>query len=437
MRWTLSLALLVLLSLLGAAPVKTPQPDVAFGDDPVMRRMTWWYGRTSAPASAHKGGEPMTIALGLHMLRQPARRPSGNLLLSPSALWWITMTGFDGTIAEGQAFVGKLGLPGTIQQDTGCHVGFLVQLDRTFPPDADRRDMAIAASVWIRGDVDLSLVSLSYAYPYERIFTSREHCLKLRRFRQGRDSTSRIDRWATDATRGVVRSVVPRRRTFDQDIYAAAAAGLAGRWEADWGTRRTRSRSFHLSRGRSVAVPMSDITGSFRYAQAKGIRALRLPLDDSTFIKRGHGKLSLTILLPSATESFDLAIPGSVSDLSDLFKKMRATPIRASCPRIRMAHRADVLPALRALGLGAAFGPHGWYGGPDRKWNLAGAFHGTSIDISDPPMRGPVPKGENLKGRPSLRFDADRPFVFIVRDEETGLLPFVGIVRDPRSARSG
>ncbi|MBM3271290.1 MAG: hypothetical protein FJZ01_26955, partial [Candidatus Sericytochromatia bacterium] len=334
---------------------------------------------------------------------------------------------------RGQAFIGKLGLPSTAELDSDINVGYLVYLDRTFPPAADRRDMAIAGSIWIRGDVDLGLGSPDY----ESHFKLSETSLKLRRFRQGRDSTSRIDRWAADVTHGVVKSVVARRQTFDQDIYAAAAAGLAGRWETDWGTRRMRNRSFHLSRGRSVAVPMSDITGSFRYAEAKGIRALRLPLDDSTFLKRGHGKLSLTILLPSATESFDLAIPGSVSDLSDLFKKMRAMPIRASFPRIRMAHRADVLPALRALGLGAAFGPRGWYGGPDRKWHLAGAFHGTSIDIRDPPVKVPVPKGENLKGLPSLRFDVDRPFVFIVRDEETGLLPFVGIIRDPRSARSG
>jgi serpin B len=233
--------------------------------------------------------------------------------------------------------------------------------------------------------------------------------------------------------------------------------------KAEWalGFERTSDRPFTTMAGTSVTAPtMRQFRAALPIAEGKGWRATELPY----LAPRGTPALSMIVILPDDIEAFertlDPALLGRIeSRLDDEWERVSKVtynhPNRwgEDCgtvayrtnlwmPKFGIETAGDLVPALRAAGMEDATTDAADFSGITGHRDLFISFviHQANIDVDEQGTEaaaatavgmdttggcgGPTP--ERIK---TLRLN--RPFLFLLRDQETGAVLFLGRVADP------
>src|SRR5690606_38880616 len=208
--------------------------------------------------------------------------------------------------------------------------------------------------------------------------------------------------------------------------------------------RQTRDMSFYPVAGERRLVPMMYRVGRIEYLD-DGFQAVRLPYGNDE-------RWGMYVFLPpEGTALHDFVAGLDYDTLTDAFGRFEPRQGEVLLPRIDISFKANLNDALEALGMGIAFDP----GEADFRRLLAAAggapdqaatAGGPNIFMGDVVHRAVLRVDEEgteaaavtsvdfrLTSVPvyDFRFQADRPFVVVIRDDTTGALLFVGAVADP------
>jgi serpin B len=211
-----------------------------------------------------------------------------------------------------------------------------------------------------------------------------------------------------------------------------SAARFDVRQESALAPQATPVGTFVLANGHQVKLPFFKQTGLFAWAETKDAQLVELPIPESD--------LRLVVLLPRTTADLE-ALEKSL-DLETLVRMVnRASPreVEVKLPRCRINFNGSLKKPLTQLGLGILFGPGADLSGlsdASKNIHLADVLHHAAIDLgsckAEPlpprPSTGGVPAVERV---PPVVFQADRPFLFLVRDAGTGAILLMGRVADP------
>ncbi len=242
---------------------------------------------------------------------------------------------------------------------------------------------------------------------------------------------------------------------------------LKAEWEP-WGAlfsgRDTRPAPFTRLDGTRVAVPtmhtMSLGLGPLLpYASGNGWQATELRYQGV----HGTTPLAMTLVLPDDLAAFEQRLTASqLARITGALATQREPtlvpcpdypggqcyPYRISLflPRFDMRTRADLVPALTALGMPLAFSGAGadfsgihTPGGP----YISMVVHQADIDVNEQGTEAAAATALGATGGPgsgaaktiTLRFD--HPFLFLLRDLDTGAVLFMGQVTDPLAGKGG
>lgn len=177
----------------------------------------------------------------------------------------------------------------------------------------------------------------------------------------------------------------------------------------------------------------------FRFAATDGVRLLELPYES--------GGLRMTVVLPDQQDGLD-AVEARLSP--ETFDAWTSKLSRHSYVHIELTpFEIDPESSLRldeplkALGMPMAFDRNkadfSGITNPDRDLErpyLNGVFHKVRIKLDAKNPEGPTwEPASNVDTRisadPIMRFDAMRPYLFFLRDVRSGMILFMGRVRDP------
>ena len=160
-------------------------------------------------------------------------------------------------------------------------------------------------------------------------------------------SVDHINAWVAEATNGAIPELVSRLGS-DDGLVLANAMRFEGEWAQRFDPERTVSAPFHLRTGAAPEVPTmhaDDLPA--RYREDGDLQAVALPY--------GGGDFELVAVLPRAGVEAPEALRRLAADPSWLggrgFHEARGT---LALPRLDLDVETSLLPALRALGLGAA-----------------------------------------------------------------------------------
>ncbi len=249
-----------------------------------------------------------------------------------------------------------------------------------------------------------------------------------------------INSWVADRTHERIENLLPpgsvdatTRLVLVNAIYFKSA------WMRPFPEYRTAPAPFHAAHG-THDVPTMRITRSLMLVEdtKAGVQAVELAYQDARF--------SMMVVMPTGTGS----LSGIERDLTpERIATWRAAQtsqrIDLSLPKFRIAP-PDALrlgQVLNRLGIGAAFTSDADLTGmapAHEQLQLAEGYHKGFIEVDEKgteaaaataiaaPAGGLPPTGEPR----AIRFD--RPFVFLIRDDKTGMILFVGRVTDPSTA---
>lgn len=249
-----------------------------------------------------------------------------------------------------------------------------------------------------------------------------------------------INEWVSDKTEGRVLDLIPpgavdvsTRMVLTNAIYFAA------KWDNPFDVDLTGNASFHLLSGRTVSVSMMAKLedGYYGYTKGDGYQAVEIPYD-------GH-ELSMVILLPDSgefrrvEESLDAALSDQVMD--DLDGERHE--IILTMPKFEFESEFSLKDVLTSMGMTDAFGGSADFSAiaEGEPLHIDDVIHKAFVAVDESGTEAAAAtavtfSGESMGGLIPKRVDIDRPFIFLIRDNETGSVLFMGRVLDPRGAGS-
>ncbi|HEU4883492.1 MAG TPA: serpin family protein [Longimicrobium sp.] len=366
-------------------------------------------------------------AFGLELFRQLAdARPNDNVVISPlSAGLAISMLANG---AEGETLAG-------IQRTlaTGMDAAALNTTNAALTEALRGGDveLAIANSLWARQGV-----------PFLPAFMERS-----RRFYDAEVATLdfatpeaavRINRWASDNTRGrITRMVEDGPLDADLVLYLMNAVYFKGRWQDEFVASQTRPMPFHAPGGRTVQRPMMQRTGEYGYLRGEGFQAVRLPY-------RG-GRFAMYVLLPDEASSV-AALRGRLTP--DAWAEWMggfggAREVRVVMPKYRVNVESGLNRPLQAMGMADAFNQvrANFRAMLPAEYLARGNVYVSEakqkvfIEVNEEGTEAAAVTGIEMRTTSAppqpVSFVVDRPFLVVVRDDQTGALLFIGQVNDP------
>jgi serpin B len=243
------------------------------------------------------------------------------------------------------------------------------------------------------------------------------------------ESRVTINDWVADQTEGRIEDLIPpglinplTRLVLTNAIYFNAA------WEYPFEEDSTQDGMFYLLDGSEVTVPMMRQTESFGYAEGDGYQALELPYDGD--------ELSMVILLPASGqfEAFEAAL--DAEQVGEIIGSLERWQVSLSMPRFEFDSSFSLQEALSAMGMPIAFTTSADFSGMtgNRELYIADVVHKAFVAVDEAGTEAAAATAVvmELTAMPeTVEVTIDRPFIFLIRDIETGAILFVGRTMDP------
>ena len=243
-------------------------------------------------------------------------------------------------------------------------------------------------------------------------------------------SRTAINNWVAERTEDRIQDLIPEglinrltRLVLTNAIYFNAA------WRFPFDENMTASEPFHLLSGDRVNVPMMRRTEVFNYTRHETYQVEAVEL-----LYSGE-EASLMIFLP-ATGNYDRFENALSADLvSEISKRLRPIRLRLAIPSFEFESEFMLGETLAGMGMDDAFDPASadFSGMADADdLYLSSVVHKAFVKVDERGTEAAAATGGTI-GVTSMppAFTADRPFIFLIRDNATDAILFVGRVTDP------
>ncbi|MEM6958705.1 MAG: serpin family protein [Myxococcota bacterium] len=250
-----------------------------------------------------------------------------------------------------------------------------------------------------------------------------------------------INGWVAERTESRIRDLLPSGSIVSETrLVLVNAMHFYGRWETAFPASRTRDRPFHVDGGEPVDVPTMMRLGNFRAGDIGKARLIEIPYE--------RGRLSMVIVMPKTYDGLaDLESSLSDDAISHWNAALRAYGrYHLELPRFRVeAPRSMALgDTLKAMGMvtpfdraTADFSAMANPPSPADRLYISEVFHKAFVAVDEVGTEAAAATAV-VMGRAGSRpappepFNVDRPFLFYIRDVESGAVLFLGRVVDPR-----
>jgi serpin B len=286
--------------------------------------------------------------------------------------------------------------------------------------------LSIANSLW--GQID---------FHFEQDFLdllARNYAAGMRLADFSRDPESvrlEINNWVSRETQEKVKDIVPAGVIKDiTRLVLANAVYFKAAWQNPFPIDATQPGDFRLLDGTAVETPMMYMRAGLRSMQGNSFRAVELPY--------AGGQLSMLILLPDEGRFQEVEAGLDDGLLDAAVDALRGGDIILTMPIFKFEWEAKKLPeAFADLGMKDAFLEaadfSGMTGSPELY--IGAILHKAFIGVDEAGTEAAAATVVVMerKGVPSapVVFDVDRPFLFLIRDNPTGTILFLGRVTNP------
>ena len=253
-------------------------------------------------------------------------------------------------------------------------------------------------------------------------------------FAQSEQARRQINDWVEKQTQGKIEDLIPSglldsatRMVLTNAIY------FKGKWAAEFSKNATKPTPFHISEGKQVNVPMMHQKESFPYAETGDLKLLELPY--------GGQDLSMVVLLPKKQNALaDLESQLSAESLAEWSKSARKQEVLVFLPRFKMTAEFELAKVLGALGMTLPFSDRADFSGMSSAEDLmiSEVLHKAFVEVNEEGTEAAAATGVVVRvtAAPAepVVFKADHPFLFLIRDNRTGAILFLGRVMNPNAA---
>lgn len=250
------------------------------------------------------------------------------------------------------------------------------------------------------------------------------------------DGRAKINGFVAKKTSGVVKEIIPPPLSEDTELILVNTLYFKAKWLKAFKPGDTLDQVFHAPTG-DVDTPFMSYNGAFRHSECDGYSALYLAYKGET--------AEMVVFLPTEEYGMDALvkkIDGKLIGKTDAAATEKQVGV--SLPKFSVEGTLDLNKPLIDLGMGLAFSDMADFSGitSDASLRISKVVQKVRVEVDEEGteaaaatavmmMRAALPRP------PQVKFVADRPFLFIIREKTTNVVLFMGRVENPSAAGSG
>jgi serpin B len=246
-----------------------------------------------------------------------------------------------------------------------------------------------------------------------------------------------INDWVEKKTNNKIKNLI-QKGVLDEltRLVLTNAIYFKGTWREKFKKKWTRDLPFTLASGKKVTVPMMSQTTHFMYAENKDAQFLEMDYKET--------ELAMVVILPKKTGGLaDIEKSLTINNFMSLIGKRKAERVWVKIPRFKMTSEFSLKDTLKALGMKDAFifgkadfsGMNGVTSGDERLY-ISEVIHKAFVDVNETGTEAAAATAVVMKvgaaPQKPKEFNADHPFIFMIRDKRTGTILFMGRVLNPK-----
>lgn len=364
-----------------------------------------------------------------NLLRQMFNDPNidNNIFLSPYSIFTalaMTYEGARGLTAEEMADVLN------IEQDNDSFHQYVDILYDYFNNNVEY-NISTANALWVSKNLSLLeiYIDIIRAY-YHGNLTDVD-------FNKPEETAKIINQWVENQTNGLIKDLIKKEYiTPFTALILTNAIYFKGIWKVQYDTENTTDRDFEDNLGNIISVPTMSLIHTedlFNYTETDDLQILDLPYagDD----------ISMMFILPR--DNIDLSdIISSIDNdkLTDWIRSMSETELDIYLPKFKVETGNYILnDYLINLGMEKAFLPdEADFSGMTglRELFISKVVHKAFIEVNEEGTEAAAATAvimmkSAVNGDGRVVFNADHPFLYLIKHKKTGTILFTGIVNNP------
>ena len=245
-----------------------------------------------------------------------------------------------------------------------------------------------------------------------------------------------INNWVEDKTNNKIKDLFPEgsihpltRLVLTNAIYFKA------KWLIQFDADKTSDEYFRVNPDKSIKVPMMQPTSqksTFNYTQNKDLQILEMPYAGED--------LSMLILLPLDDDIEALENSFTIEKLTEWKKSLRKRRVKIYISKFKFKTKYFMKNTLSNLGMPTAFTNSADFSGMTgtKDLKIDKVIHQAFIEVNEEGTEAAAATGVIMymtsfrkQKHPTPVFKADHPFIFIIQQNETGNILFMGRVNNP------
>jgi serpin B len=247
----------------------------------------------------------------------------------------------------------------------------------------------------------------------------------------GETARKTINDWVEDKTNKKITDLIaPGVLNALTRMVLVNAIYFKGDWASQFKADATQKQPFHISASQTVEAPLMHQKREFGFSENNDLQVLELPYSGDD--------LSMIVLLPRKTDGLaGLEAKLTVQNLAAWTGKLHRQKVEVFLPKFKMTAQFSLNEKLSALGMTDAFTGKADFSGMtgNRDLYISAVIHKAFVEVNEEGTEAAaataVVMAARSMPRPSPVFRADHPFLFLIRDNATGSILFLGRITDP------
>jgi serpin B len=242
-----------------------------------------------------------------------------------------------------------------------------------------------------------------------------------------------INTWVSDRTAGLIEELIPEgiintmtRLVLTNAVYFRAS------WMYPFDDANTTDDTFQQLDGSEMTTLFMEQTEEFDYTEGDGFQAVELPYVGD--------EVSMVVIAPEPERFAEFEEALNSDRAASIMDELQRTNVTLSMPLFEFSSDLPVSDALKEMGMTAAFSPEeADFSGIDGTMRLfvRDVLHKGFVSVDESGTEATaatavVIEEESLPPEP-IEMEIDSPFIFLIRDTETGTILFLGRVLSPEA----
>jgi serpin B len=331
----------------------------------------------------------------------------------------MTLNGANGSTRD--SMIRTLEFSGLTQKDINASYKSLIALLTGIDPKVK---FQIANSIWYRPDLR---VEQAFKDANKEYFNAEINSIDF----GSADAPNIINGWVNQNTNGKITEIVPKPIPRDMVMYLINAIYFKGTWTYKFDPSNTRDDTFTLLSGSKTTCKMMGLKATLKYSATDQCQLVELPYGDAGF--------SMTVVLPKSGTSIDDFVAKLTQQQWDLWVAgLAAKEGDIFLPKFKLEYAKKLNDVLKAMGMSIAFSPsYADFTNIDVRGGLfiSEVQHKTFVQVDEEGTEAAAVTSVGV-GRTSIGDNfvmrVDRPFLFVIRENNTGTILFIGKIVQPK-----